>query len=319
MKLKLNNGSDNKEIQNNNIYEQARKELEKDFIQDMVDSSIDVEMDEESINRANKKYKQLLIKKNILYVSIIATFSLVIIFGFYKTFFEHKYTGQEIAFLSNKFNGKTNFPESGVQGYLESNIDKLLKEKLGIDSKVTEMSLGKPVVTRINAKNNNLSNVYFYITIKSNIGENTVNCILPIYWDSDIQEYSPAGSIMLTPNKPSNENTNEVKNTLLSFEGISQESDEALNSSKTFVNNFFTMLYAGQDVTPYYKGDATLDVEGLNYESMTEYMLYKDTNGNGYNATAKINLKMPNGISYQTQKYLTIKKSGESWIVEAVL
>lgn len=326
-KLRLNGGSNSNngplKLKNNanNVdqYEKIKKELEEDFIQDMSDNAISVEISEDEMEKTQKRYKNLFLKKMILYVSIILVLLSIVLFGAYKTFFEHKYTGKEIAILANYYNGKTNFPENGIQGYLESNMDKLLKEKLSIDSKVTEMSIGRPIVTKINAKNNNLANVYFYTTVNSNIGETTVNCVLPISWDDKNQTYTPAGSVMFTPNKSTNSNVKETENSLLSFSEIAKEDTEKIESSKTFVNNFFTMLYSGQDVTPYYKGDSKLEVSNLKYDGMTEYMLYKDTNGNGYNTSVKITLVMDNGISYVTQKYLTIEKSGESWIVTAVL
>lgn len=317
MKLKLKNSNNIEDSKD--IYENVKKELEDDFKPEIEYESINVEISQEDLIKTNKKYKKLLIKKLILYIAIILTMLSIISFGAYKTFFEHKYTGEEIAFLANRYNNKTNFPENGVQGYLESNIDKLLKDKLNIDSKVTKLSISKPVVTKINNKNDSLSNIYFYTTIISNVGQTKVNCILPIYWDENKQEYNPAGQIIFTPNNPSNSNTQEKKNDLLSFDDIEKEQNENIESSKIFLNNFFTMLYSGQDITPYYKGQTNLHVEDLKYDGMNEYMLYKDTNGNGYNATLKINLIMNNGISYTTQKYITIEKSGESWIVKAVL
>lgn len=323
-KLKLNNNTDSKPIniikkQKDDEYAKACKELEKDFAEDMRNSAIEIEISSEDLEKEKKKYKSLLIKRVILYFCLIFTFIAIVGFGTYKTFFEHKYTGNEIAYLANRYNGKTNFPESGVQGYLESNIDALIKDKLSIDSSVKELYIETPIVTRINPKNDGLANVYFYTTIVSNNGKNTVNCVLPIAWNKESQIYSPAGTIMFTPNSSSNASVKEVENPLLSFEDIPKENEEKVKSSETFIDNFFSMLYAGQDISPYYKGEAKIKTEGLTYNGLTEYMLYQSTNGNGYNVSVKINLTMSNGISYITQKYLTIKRSGESWIVQAVL
>ena len=292
---------------------------ETKFFIDEDNDVVNVEMSKEDIEKANKKYQNLILKKNILYASMLVFVVSIVLFGMYKTFFQRNYTGQEIAALANAYNKKTNFPESVVQGYLESNINILLKDKLNLRQDINEVEIQKPVVTRINAKNDNLANIYFYTIIKANTGDVKVNCVLPLYWDSKTQECEPAGQIMITPNKSSASNTNERENELLSFKDIQKDTDENINSSKTFVDNFFTMLYAGQDVSPYYKGRTEIESSDLKYDGITEYVLYQKTNKNGYNATCKINLIMPNGISYTTQKYLTIERSGESWIVSAIL
>ena len=328
MNLKLNKQV-NKDAKNakadeadeSKVYEDTRDKLLSNLVQDMEDSSVnvDLEVDSESIEKSKKKYKQIFIKRTILYVAIIASFALIIVFGAYKTFFEHKYTGQEIAILSNYYNSKTNFPESGIQGYLNLNINVLLKEKLNIDSKVTQISVSQPVVTKINTKNDALANVYFYVNLTSNVGTTKVNAVLPISWDEKGQEYVVAGDVILTPNKPSNLETKKVKNNLLSFEDFTKENTDMTEASKVFINNFFTILYSGQDISPYYDGDTHLEVSDMKFDTMTGYTLYKETNLNGYNAYATINLIMPNGISYTTEKYLTIEKSGKSWIIKAVL
>lgn len=323
MNLKLNKQKDETiEFNDNTIYDKTKNQLVSDLVQNMEDNSIDledIEINSASLELSNKKYKQIFIKKTILYIAIILSFLSVFIFGAYKTFFEHKFTGKEIAIISNYYNNKTNFPESGVQGYLNANMDILLKEKLNIDSKVNKISIGQPAITKINAKNDTLANVYFYINLTSNLGNTKINAVLPIHWDVKYQEYIAAGDIIFTPNKPANIETKQIKNQLLSFENSAKEDSIPTEASKIFINNFFTILYNKQDISPYYDAITKLESSDIKYNGMSEYTLYKKANLNGYNALCNIVLVMPNGISYTTQKYLTIEKSGKSWIIKAVL
>lgn len=300
-------------------YNDINRMVEEELKRGMQEEQINLEIDEESLKSQNKKYKNMQIKKIIMYVSIILLLLGILIFGAYKTFFEHKYTGNEIAALANYYNGKTNFPESGVQGYITSNIDVLLKEKLGAGSGVESLGVSTPVITRINARTNNIANVYFYTTVSSNMGETKINAFLPIKWNAENKKYSPAGTVILTPIKSSDSNTNESKNELLSFEGIDKESDGNTKSSKTFLDNFFMMLYSGQDISPFYKGTTNLETSDLKYAGMSNYIFYKSKNKNGYNGVCDITLTMPNGVEYKTQKYISIHKSGESWIIDALL
>lgn len=308
------------QIRDLNEYDAARERLMDDFIQDMNDSSIAIEVSDEQMKQQEKRYKSLRARKFGTYIVFCLFFITVTVCGVYNTFFKHEYTGEEIAYLANKFNNQTNFPKDGVQGYLDYNLSQLMGERLQIDSGIENVSVSNPKVTRINAKSNNLSNVYFYFDINSNNGTQTVDAILPLSWDSEKMKYLPNGEIMITPNTSTNNKTDKTEeNSLLSFDDIAKESNENISSSQTFVDNFFTMLYSGQSIDPYYAGTVEMDSGDMEYKGITKYVLYKGTNANGYNAECDITLKMKNGISYTTQKYISIVKDGKSWIINGVL
>lgn len=336
-KIKLNNtnndNGNNKSIKINkksetvynssvNIAQDAVEQL-KDLDMDDVNNdnnSLDVEMTPEELEKSKKRYKNLKIKKIIILVVLILTLLSIVFFGVYNTFFKHEYSGAEIASLSNYYNGQTNYPKDGIQGYLDVNVNKLLKEKLTIDSDINSLDINDPIVTRINPKSDTLANVYFYTKITTNHDdEYYVNCVLPIYWNRDIMMYQPAGEIIFTSNSSTADDITEQKNSLLSFDDIATETDENNNSSKTFVDNFFTMLYTNQNIDPYYEGEVKLVPGDLKYKNIKTYQLYANKNKNGYNAYAEIFVTTPNGVTYLTKKYLAIEKSGKSWIITAVL
>lgn len=304
-----------------NIYDEVKEELYQDFCENMEENGCDIEINEKEIAESNKKYKKLMLKKSALFGLTLLTLMFIVAFGAYKTFFKHEFTGEEIAILSNYYNNKTNFPEDGVSGFLNKNIEKIFAEKLSYDSTIDKCIVSNPTITKINTKSDTIANVYFTTTITSNLDISNVNCVLPIMWDFDNNKYYAAGEVIFTPNESTNNNSEIKENPLLSFEEISSETDENIESSKIFVNNFFNMLYSGQDISPYYKSNVKLDVDSgeFEYGGITEFNFYTETNKNGYNAKAKIKLSMPNGVSYITEKYMIIEKSDESWIIKAIL
>lgn len=314
------NGYENN-IRQRNIYDEVKAELYQDFCENMENNGCDIEISEKEIEESKKKYRKIMLKKSVLYGLTLLMILFIVAFGMYKTFFKHEFTGEEIAILSNYYNNQTNFPKDGVQGFLTTNIEKIFGEKLSYDSSIDKCIVSNPIVTRINPKSDDIANVYFTTTITSNIDMINVNCVLPISWDSKESKYYASGEVIFTPNETSNSNSDIKENPLLSFKDLQKDTDENIESAKIFVNNFFTMLYSGQDISPYYKSDVKLDVKAgdFDYGEINEFELYTETNKNGYNAKAKIKLTMPNGVSYITDKYMIVEKSNESWMIKAIL
>lgn len=327
MKININNeSSQSNKIINQKPHQRVHKktkdspysEVDRILSQDMQDAALDVEISaEKDIENSVQRYKSVKLKKWIALISIAIFLVVISITAIFKTFFSKNYTGPEIALLANYFNGTTNFPHDGVQGYLNTNMDSLLTDKLSFDPDVSELKVKNPTITKINGKTDHMANVYFYVTIQTNKDIQTIDCILPLAFEDN--QYAPAGDVIFTPNKTTIKNTKQIKNDLLSFTGIAQQDSALVDSSKVFVDNFFSMLYSGQSIDPYYKGDVELSNGDLSYAGMSEWALYSESNGNGYNASCNINLKTINGVVYTTKKYLKIDPSGESWIIMGVL
>lgn len=112
------------------IYKEARQKLYDEFIQDISDTAMDNNFSEKQQQDAQKRYRQLKIKRNILFGCICITFIGITFFGVYNTFLKHKLTYKEIAYIANAYNGKTNFAEDGVQGYLSTNMPNVITSGL---------------------------------------------------------------------------------------------------------------------------------------------------------------------------------------------
>lgn len=301
-------------------YDTARVKLHDEFIEDMKESSIDLEVSEEQILIANKKYKDLRIKKNVLYFVVILFFLSMTIFGAYRTFFIRQYTGEEIASLANYYNGKTNFPTEGVYGFIETQIPKMLEEKLNISSKAKGLKVTNPVITAISTKSSRAANVYFYITIETTLGSQNVNCFVPICWNDENWIYQATGEVLFTSMRQPNESNQVEHNEFLSFDDITIAKGENTETSKVFIDNFLKLLYSNENITPYYTGtDILTELDGGKYSQMVSYTLYEAKNLNGYNAEAVIVLELENGITYHTTKYFAIDKTQTGWIITAVL
>ena len=298
-------------------FTQAREALYGDFIQDMVDSAIDIEVNEEQQRNAEKRYKQLVMKKRVLLGSVVFGVLVMTFFGVYNTFMKHELTYQEIAYIANTYNGRSNFANDGVQGYLSTNMPGVISSQLTALSKVSSVEVLNPTLSKISHKNNNYANVYFYVTLKTNIGEQRVDCMVPMYWSESEWTYKLAGSVVFTPAATVDSNTEMVDNPFLSFEGINTASADDTSRAKSFLDNFFQMLYDGKDISPYYSGE-TLYPGDMKYVSMEEFVLYTANNANNFNAYAKIQVQSDNGLLYTTVKWMHVEKSGQSWIITAL-
>lgn len=300
-------------------YSEAKDKLYAEFIQDMGATSIDASLTPDQMKSAQKKYQALIRKKMMIFVSLIALCVGLLLFGAWNTFIRHEWTGPEIAALSNYYNGQTNFPLDGVQGYIAENAGPLVEGLLIPDAGTRAVEMGTPMVTKITQKNHQYANVYFYMDIITNAGSQRVNCMVPIYWNNEEWLYQLAGNVIMTPGRSASASVEQVDNPYFTFDGLPKASDADNASSKTFVENFLSLLYSGQDISPYYKGD-TLDPEGIEFVSLDEWTLYSVANQNGYNSCAKITVRAKNsGVSYVTEKYILIQKSGDLWIIGGVL
>lgn len=337
-----NNNLNDVELKNNENekFEKAKEELYSDFTNNMKNSSIDVEITEDVLSESIDKYKKLQIKKMIILITFIFVLLSITCFGLYNTFFRHEWTGPEIAAYANYYNGETNFPISGVQGFLNKNLNKIITENMSFQKGVSNFNVDNILISEIVKKNNNLANVYFSCNMSTNNSINIVNCMLPINYDGN--SYSPAGSVLLLNTESAINNIEKSQNPYLSFEGINKMSEEETESSKKFIDNFFTILYSKGDITPYYNGNSKLngiltngeikeitDQKGnekdkisdgnIIYNGIIEWNYYSDYNTNGYNGLAVISLTLPNGIIYQTEKYIEINRSGESWMINTIM
>lgn len=304
---------------------EIKTKLEKTLANDMQDNAIDIEISEEDIKNANKRFNEIKIKKLGLYIVLLLTFVIFTGSAVYQVFFKHEFSEQEIANIANGYNGKTNFPESGVQGYLTENIDSLMSNNVIYETNSQEgdsITYSTPIVTYILARNDFISNVYFNVNITNKNGTSKLSCLLPIKYDFDNRKYAPAGNINLVMSSTAVDDVNEKSNPLFSFDGLKRL--ENTNDIKTFVTNFFNMLYEDQDITPYYKGSKLIRTEGASLLNVDDFCMYSSENIQGYNAICTLQLELPDKIKFKTIKYLNIQsmtdENGEtSYFIKDIL
>lgn len=304
--------------QRRNPTEVVRETLGEGFVEGLTQEE-SIEITDADLKEAKKRYVSFKIRKTAILSALVIFMLGMVALGSYQTFGKKDLTGPDIAALANYYNGDTNFPTDGLQGFLSANVGEMISSKLTLNTDVTQATVGDPVITKVTKKNSSIANVYFYVDITSTKGTERVNCVLAISYDKASQTYYPAGDVILTSNLPANSTTKKVDNPFLSFDGIAKATEENQKSSETFINNFFQLLYSGQDVTPYYKSDIVLLTNGETFKGINMYMLYSATNKNGYNVYVQLKLALPNGVNYTTDKYMTITKSGQSWMVTAIL
>ncbi len=305
------------------IYEEARRKLYNDFIQDFTDSALDNStVSEEQRLAAEKRYKQIKLKRNILFGCICVAFLGITFFGVYNTFLKHELTYQEIAYIANTYNGKTNFPEDGVEGYLKTNMPNVISSNITALSKVQSIDVTDVTVSKIVLKNNTFANVYFYATLNTNIGDERIDCMVPLSWDGNAWAYNLAGDVVITPAETVDRTTDTVDNPYMSFEGINTASNDDTANAKSFIDNFFSMLYSGKDISSYYNGQ-NLTPGNIQYVRIEDFTLYTGENKNGFNAWAKIQVQTSNGLMYSTTKWIKMEKVQQAnkmtWMVDNII
>ena len=191
-----------------------------------------------------------------------------------------------------------------------------------INARVEKLWIENPSVTEIIAKSDDFANVYFTLDLCTNIGTDRINCMIPLVWTG--LKYVNAGNVIITATISTDnieEGQKAEENLYASFEDCDTEDETVTNSAKKFVNSFFTILYSGGDPSSFYSSKISLDPEianKLTYVSMDSFKIYKQTNKNGFNAYAKVQLSTPNGVAYSTEKYFLMTKNGDNWIIKGI-
>lgn len=277
----------------------------------------------EDITKTNeiraKRYKVLKRRKTILIVLMFAFIIGLISWGTYNTMFRHNITGKEMAAVVNSYNRTTNFPADGVGNYISTNIVKLTSDSMTSDKNTGDYTVTYTGISKVSKKTDNIANVYFVATFHTSLGDEPVSCMITLKWDEASWSYVPLSKVIFTPIQATSSVTKVEANPLMSFDDIDKADKDTNDSAGTFVNNMFSILYSNGDISVYYKGEDKLQSDGLTFNSMDNFTLYKEDNKSGFNATADISLTTPNGLTYTTKKYMHIDRSGETWIIKSII
>lgn len=306
-------------LQSMDQYQRARNELYGDFIQDVTDAAEDNLASEAELMAAEKRYKQLRTKRNVLFGVLVAFLVLTTLFGVFRTFFSHQMTPQEVAYYSNYYNGRTNFPVDGVQGFLQTNVPSAVIGSMTASTNVGEITIKDLNVSIVRPKSDTMANVYFYMTIGTNNGEARVDCQAAVGWDANQWKYTLLDEVNITPMRSVDRDPEIQENPYSSFDGVSDVDDELNLSAQTFVDNMLSLFYGGRDISPYYTGP-DMNVGNIEYGGLKSFQLYSGTNQEGYNAEAEISLTIKNtGLSYVTSKYFVIQQKDGGWVVTRMM
>lgn len=330
------------QVKQNDPLDQAKAALYSDFVDGMKGSAVDVEISDEALQASIAKNKKLQAKRRLILIAVAAFLVIILFFGLYNTFIRHEWTGPEIAAYANYYNGKTNFPIYGLQSYLETHISDIFAGNMTFSGTVKSFSVKNPMITDLGLKTSELTNVYFTCDMVTNNSTNRVKWMLPIAWKNE--QYAVAGDPILIATVCSIEGDEKQDNEFLSFKDKKKADDASSSKAKAVAENFFTLLYSGAgDLSTLYIGETDLtpmipngiisereNSDGsitvvtsdgkITYNGMVEWYLYEEPNKNGYNAYAKISISMPNGCTYQTEKYLLMESSQDgNWKIIAVL
>ena len=273
-----------------------------------------------------KEYRKTKIKKTIIASSLALIFLSNIVFGFYNAFFKKERPLNELAYFVNEYNGTTAFPTDGILGFLQFNINNLMKTRVSFGKGVKEFGV-KPeniYITRVVKKTNTLVNVYFDAIVDTNLGSTMHSFILPLKYKWDTYSYHPAGELSIKIAQ-SNSNLEQEENELLSFDGLTKASDINLKSAESFLTNFFTIVYNTKgDYTQDYLGSYKLGDDNVKFDSISSLELYNSKNRGGYNACVSYYLVSEEGLRYTVSSYLDLESinvgvGNIKWVINSIL
>ena len=306
---------ENVKISSMDQFQRARMELMSDFVQDMSDTALDNSVSEEELLASEKRYKQLRTKRNVLFATLVGTLALLVVFGFVNTFLSKDITPEEIAYYSNYYNGRTNFPQDGVQGFLTTNVPAIMIGHMKTDGNSGQVDVKNVMLSKISPLDNTSANVYFYAIVATATGETRVNCETVLTWDANNWQYTLSDDIAITPMRSVDRNPNIGENKYWSFEDIRLVESDQSNSAETFVDNLFAMMYSGRDISPYYSGPQVF-AGNVSYVKMVDFKMYTQANAVGYNTVATIDVSFNGtGVIYTTKKYMNLVLKDGNWTV----
>jgi hypothetical protein len=256
-----------------------------------------------------ESYKHYMRRKVIVIVTFVLLVIALIFFGTYNTFFKHTLTAGEAATAANQYNNQTQAQQwdSGVNGYLQTNLYTLLKEDASFTSEVTGFTVDNITVEKNEQLSNDIILTFFSADITAGGTTNRVFMTLPLSVENDT--FQLAGRVNMTlRHSYSADSTTQADNPLLSFDGIDKLGDES-KEFKTTVENFFTLGYNSKsDISDIYTGSYELDFEGT-FTGVSSCEVYADNNALGFNAYVTYEIQLSNGLRYTNCSYMEIEKN----------
>jgi len=299
------------------------------------------------------KLRKLIAKKKTTKTLIIAgtvsVLTLFTIFGVYNTFIKHTLNENDVANIANST--IVTFPTSGLEGYLVDNFDNWFAKTVtySTDTKTgfeyVKSDLDSLSIDYTQTVSDSLVRVYFSVNIMSkkydtNITDATgqtittknepvterVHFYIPIQLITNTTSngniastgYAPAGALSYNMYVET-DSAEVVSSPYLEF--TSEEYDEStVAAAKTAVSTAFTQMYSDKDYSLVYTAPRGFqNYLNATFNNITDFHYYKEPNALGYNCYVTYNVTAKSGYTVTVSAYLSIEKSGKSWIINGML
>lgn len=296
--------------------DKKRKEKKQKSRKKRKGSSSDDEKDEKSVE---KEYKSYRVRKIVLYVVVILFMLGLLFFGTYNTFFKHIPTFSETTAAVNKYNGQTQVQQwdSGVDGYLQSNLKEIMTNNVTFSNTVKDFSVDNISVEKNEQVSRDSLICFFSADISTEVGTERMFFTLPLMIKEN--KFIQAGALEMSALEPFTSDATTVEvDPLLDFNEKDIEKEKSEEFEKV-LNNFLTLGYnSKQDVSNIYKGKKPLEFNGT-FENIQSCTVYAEPNQLGFNTLVEYNVKLPNGLTYTTTSYMAVEGSEGSYTINSIL
>lgn len=133
--------------------------------------------------------------------------------------------------------------------------------------------------------------------------------------------YRPVSDLMLVSLEEIDQtNFNEIiLSDFLAFSDENSASEEDINSARIKVDKTLSDLYSGRDTSQDFLNYKKFNTYGATYKGLNDFALYNATNSVGCNAWVSYTITTKQGFNFEIRQYLSIEKSGNSWVIYAIL
>lgn len=265
---------------------------------------------EDYFNNYKKRVRNNRIKKITVYSTIIGFLVTILVMNIYFVFFREAISIPEIAAQVKTANKINNYPEIGVEGYLQNNAKNIISQHVEISNGTgaKTFTISDVKVNEIAVKSDSNANVYFSCKINTNIGTNQHNFLLPLYYDTKTSSFSPSGDLIVCSTQRQ-DTIEPIEASLWSFDNIKMKEKEEVLALTKFVDNFFEILYNNpdNDLSAFYSGNAKLGDYSCTYLGIQECSYYVQSNAMNLNCEVIYTLKSNEGIIFTVHNYLAVE------------
>ena len=94
--------------------------------------------------------------------------------------------------------------------------------------------------------------------------------------------------------------------------------EETLKAAQIKVDKTISDLYSKRDTSQDFLNYRTFNSYDAMYTGITDFTMYSEPNALGFNAKVIYGIQTTQGFKFQTEAYLLIEKSGNSWVIKGI-